>query len=134
MTQDNIKFYICPNCRQHFEPKTQLTICEKCNLKLMTNDEFLQYRINKNKKAKKANEKSNIIGATVCIIIAILVFGYFISIFTSPSEPNIYTCARCNKTFTDSANTKSIARTNFCAKCYNDYKFISEVQKELDNW
>lgn len=132
MKQDNIKFYICPNCRQHFEPTTQLTVCKKCNLTLMTNDEFLQYRVNKNKQKKAQDKRSNMIGAIIAIIITVLVFGYFISIFMSPSTSDVYTCARCNKTFTDSANTKSIAYSNFCEKCHDDVEFLKEVQDAME--
>lgn len=134
---------ICPKCKKEY-PKDIIN-CEKCNITLMkkstynkkTKEEIraIKNRTNVNIVRKRnANRKSNII---LEIIITLLLFCFIyglISILTLLSEPNVYTCARCNKTFTDSANTKSIARTNFCVKCYDDYKFASEVREQLKEW
>lgn len=76
-------------------------------------------------------DTSSSIFTIIGILIVIIVFGYLISLFTSPSESK-YTCARCNKTFTDSANTKSIAYSNFCEKCHDDVEFLKEVQDAIE--
>ncbi len=33
------------------------------------------------------------------------------------------TCQVCDRTFTDSANKRSIARTNMCTNCYENYEY-----------
>lgn len=37
------------------------------------------------------------------------------------------TCRSCGRTFTDSTNKSSIARTNMCTNCYNNFKWASSA-------
>lgn len=37
------------------------------------------------------------------------------------------TCGYCGRSFTDSSNKSSIARTNLCTNCYNNYKWASDA-------
>ena len=117
--------YVCPKCSTRVYPPIKNKICEKCKVELLSDIDYAKLQ-------QSQEKKFSTIFTTVCIIIALLGLGYFISIFTSPSEPDIYTCARCNKTFTDSANTKSIAYSNFCEKCHDDVEFLKEVQDAME--
>ena len=83
-------------------------------------------------KTKHFNKYSNVIlGIIITILLFITVFA-FISVSSSTYNSNIYRCSRCNKTFTDSANTKSIAYSNFCEKCHDDVEFLKEVQDAME--
>ena len=65
----------------------------------------------------------------IAIVIAIL--------FVIPEMPNgnsntgstgsSRTCRSCGRTFTDSTNKSSIARTNMCTNCYNNFKWASSA-------
>ncbi len=61
--------------------------------------------------------------AIVFVIVAGLIIG--IDPFSTSSHysrsSNNDTCHVCGRTFTDSGNTKSIARTNMCKNCYSNY-------------
>lgn len=45
-----------------------------------------------------------------------------------------YICGFCGKTFTNSADKRSIQRTNLCELCYDNYKFSQELQEELKKY
>ena len=79
-----------------------------------------------------------VISSLVTIVILLVLIGVIgvlyaiISLSNAPDKE--YKCARCDKTYTDIDNKSSIARTNFCEKCYDDYQFISAVQEELEKY
>ena len=119
------KIYVCPKCKKHYYPPVATTECEKCNIELISNDNY-------NREIKKQGKNFNTIITIICVIIAIFVFGYLISIFAKPSEPDVYTCSRCDKTFTDSNNTWSIAYSGFCEKCHDDVEFLRDIQEAME--
>ena len=41
----------------------------------------------------------------------------------SSGSSNSRRCKSCGRTFTDSSNTRSIARTGMCSNCYNNFKW-----------
>lgn len=47
---------------------------------------------------------------------------------------NNKSCGSCGKTFTNFTDTRSIARTNMCEPCYEDYKFVRDLQEELKKY
>ena len=115
------KIYVCPKCKKYYYPPVSTEKCDDCSTKLITNDEYSHTQINKSK-------NFNTVFTIICTIIAIIVLIFLISIFTTPSSSNSRTCKRCDKTFTDSDNTWSIAYSGFCEKCHDDFEYISNMQ------
>lgn len=71
--------------------------------------------------------------AVTVIVIAIIGVGISgIDFRSSSSNDTGKVCQSCHKTFTDSKNTKSIARTNMCTNCYSNYKFGTKAKEESD--
>lgn len=122
------KIYVCPKCQKYYYPPVPTEVCDNCMIKLISNDEYAHIK-------KINSKKSNVILTITFVIIIIFICGYLISIFTSPpSEPKTYICSRCDKTFTDSVNKKSIADSNYCEKCYDDVEFLEEALKQLETY
>lgn len=80
-------------------------------------------------KCAATNLKSTII---IAIVIALLLFipeilnGNFGSTNTG-STGSSRTCRSCGRKFADSTNKSSIARTNMCTNCYNNFKWASSA-------
>lgn len=84
---------------------------------------------------QKNNQKGNMgCGVVIFIIILLWLFSSLGSCNSSSSSDNSKYCSSCNRTFTDSDNKSSISWRNMCENCYENYLFVSEVQKELENW
>ena len=84
---------------------------------------------NDREKCVATNLKSIII---IAIVVALLLFipemlnGNLGSSNTSSSGSS-RTCRSCGRKFTDSSNKSSIARTNMCTNCYNNFKWASSA-------
>lgn len=80
------------------------------------------------------NNSSGGKGSTViAIIIVILVLAGLGSCMSGGSDKE-YKCSACGKTFTNSADTRSIARTSMCEPCYENYKFTQDLKEELKKY
>lgn len=79
--------------------------------------------------ASNSNGKSSPIVTVVVIFLALSVIGS-----CSGGIDKEYTCSHCGRTFTNSADTRSIARTNMCEICYDNYKFSQDVKEELKKY
>ena len=64
-------------------------------------------------------------GAIVAIIVGICILVGAIMAMTddSSSSSNSKTCKSCNRSYTDSANTMSIAKTGMCKNCYGNFEW-----------
>lgn len=51
-----------------------------------------------------------------------LFIGMLIDTSITGTSSRSYRCQFCERTFTDSSNTKSIKKTNMCENCYSNYK------------
>ena len=72
------------------------------------------------------NNLSTSIKTVIIMITSLLVIALLPGCSSSPKE---YKCTACNKIFTNSADTRSIAKTNLCEPCYQDYKNIQELKE-----
>lgn len=128
MSDPKVSFLICPNCRQHFELNTDEKKCKKCNVPLMDDKSFLQYKINKNKQKKAKEERVNIISAAVFFSIAIIaIFTFIVIIAQKSNEPETFVddkrCWFCSRIIrADGRNihgtpTDSSGRTIKCEYC-----------------
>ena len=135
---------ICPKCKTKYTKK--VINCESCNITLMKlytyaqkyddKDEQLDSIRAKIKKEQNQQRNEKILSYAmyaIALFTLIIIASFIISAIANPTEKD-YTCERCYKTYSDLENETSIARTNFCVKCYDDYLFVSEAQKELENW
>ncbi|MBP1544484.1 MAG: hypothetical protein J6A16_10350 [Oscillospiraceae bacterium] len=138
---------ICPQCKTKYPQKA--INCDNCNITLMKITTYVQKfddddeqlnevreKINTQKEqVKKSRKYEHMIYAVVALLVLIGVIGVLYAIISlSNTSDKEYKCAHCDKTYTDIDNKSSIARTNFCEKCYDDYQFISAVQEELEKY
>ncbi len=78
------------------------------------------------KAVSKKKTKKNII-LVLLVVLAIIITG----IASSGKTPKSKTfCPSCDRNYTDSANKKSISRTNMCKNCYENYKSLEWVLDE----
>ena len=76
-------------------------------------------------------------GSTILIIIVVILIlaglGSCVGDSDSDSDDS-RRCSSCGKTFTNSADTSSIAWTSMCEPCYEDFKFMQDLQEELKKY
>ena len=87
---------------------------------------------NYSKKTEKEKPKKSGGGcfATVFFVVAVMtVIGVLVQSCggNSPSSSNSETCEVCHRTFTNSADVKSIIWTNMCESCYENYKYKQDM-------
>lgn len=81
------------------------------------------------------NQNSGGGGSTIfAIIIVVLVLAGIGSCSGGGDSDNSRECSSCGKTFTNSADTRSIAYTSMCEPCYEDFKFMQDLQEELKKY
>ena len=91
--------------------------------------------MSKKKKQQQQNkELAKIWGLVVICILAIFLMIQCFSCINGGDKNNNYVCSSCHKTFTNRADTKSIAYTSMCEPCYEDYKFKQELQEEIQKY
>ena len=73
------------------------------------------------------NDKNSGSGWIGIIVIAIIVFALLGSCGGSSSSSS-KTCKSCHRTFTSSSEKSSIARTNMCTNCFDNYKWVMDAQ------
>ena len=59
----------------------------------------------------------------VVVIILIILLGTMCGTSGGSSSSSSRTCKSCGRSFTDSSNTMSIAKTGMCKNCYNNFKW-----------
>ena len=70
-----------------------------------------------------------IIGILVLAFIIFCVSMAFLSDSSgSSSSSDSLTCKVCGRSFSDSANKKSIRSTNMCSNCYRNYSYVSGLK------
>lgn len=103
-------------------PKRLKNVKAALNTREITDDDRknAEQKINSTKKA-----------AIIGIIIYVVLMGVGIcGVFGNTAEFSDNQCQACERKFTDSKNTKSIARTNMCKNCYDNYKSLEWVLDE----
>lgn len=90
--------------------------------------------MSKNKKQQQKKELATIWGLVAICILAIFLMIQCFSCINSGDKNNNYICSSCHKTFTNRADTKSIAYTSMCEPCYEDYKFKQGLQEEIQKY
>lgn len=73
--------------------------------------------------------KGSIIGIIIVIVLILAAIGS-----CSGGSDKEYKCSSCGKTYTNSADTRSIARTSMCEPCYENYKFTQDLKEELKKY
>ena len=71
---------------------------------------------------KNSEKTTKIITYIIIAILAIVVVSCTGG-GSSGGSSNSRTCKSCGRTFTDSENFRSIARTGMCKNCYNNFKW-----------
>lgn len=92
--------------------------CPYCNTSVEETQQKIVKPLSKN--------KSNIISIVTAVVLIIAVI-FCISQCDGIDTEKSAKCGACEKTFTDTANRKSIALRNLCEDCYETYKWIQEV-------
>lgn len=72
-------------------------------------------------------KKGSGIGGIVVFIIVLVLCLSMCSGGGGGSSSSSKTCRSCGRTFTDSANKKSISRTNMCTNCYNNFEWAMKA-------
>ena len=63
-------------------------------------------------------------------IAILLLFIAFRVGLSSSQEDNSYVCSVCERTFTNRDDKRSIAMTNMCEPCYDNFKYTQELLDE----
>ena len=77
-----------------------------------------------------STKERNIIIAIICILV-VLMSVPIISLLLNNKKDDINVCSSCHKTFTNRADTKSIAYTSMCEPCYENFKFKEDMKEEI---
>ena len=83
------------------------------------------------------NQKSGSGGSIAIVILIIIVLLYALgscSGGSSSSSSGSAKCQVCGKTFTNRDDSKSIAYTNMCEKCYRNYKCSQDMKEGLKKY
>lgn len=87
------------------------------------------------------NDISKIIRWIICILLVMLMCVGCFSMckdfnedVNEKRENKTYRCSSCDKVFTNNDDVKSIIYTSMCEPCYEDFKFIQEVQEEIKKY
>ncbi len=66
---------------------------------------------------------------TLITFLAIIYFFYSLIFggIGGGSSTSTNTCLSCDRTYADSANKRSIRKTNMCQNCYSNYKWASSL-------
>lgn len=78
-------------------------------------------------KSEKKSSVGTVIVAIAVIIVAILIFGN-----SGANTSKTYTCGSCRKTFSNSADTRSIAMSSMCESCHDNFKYTQELKEKLN--
>ena len=90
--------------------------------------------MSKKKKQQQNKELAIIWGLVgICILAIFLMIQGFAWLNGDDKDDN-YVCSSCHKTFTNRADTKSIAYTSMCEPCYEDFKFKQDLQEEIKKY
>lgn len=141
-TEDNIFHKSDCDCIKEVQDTSQMSVvqaqekgyvaCEVCC------SEYIEYKQESPAPEESNKDISNITHWMICIFITILMCMGFLSMcsdfINNEKEETSYRCGSCGKTFTNQADTKSIAFTNMCEPCYENFKFKQELQEELKKY
>lgn len=81
---------------------------------------------------KNKQSKGSVLFIIIAIIIVLAFLGNCSSCCTSSSKSK--SCKVCHKTFTNKDDVNSIAWTNMCEKCYNNYKYTQAISEGLKKY
>lgn len=73
-------------------------------------------------------------GSTALIIIVIILILAGIGSCSGGGSDKEYKCSSCGKTFTNSADTRSIAYSSMCERCHDNYEFSQDLKEELKQY
>lgn len=90
--------------------------------------------MSKKKKQQQNKELAIIWGLVGVCILAIFLMIQGFSWLNGEDKDDNYVCSSCHKTFTNRADTKSIAYTSMCEPCYKNFKFKKDLQEEIKKY
>lgn len=68
------------------------------------------------------------------IFLVLIVVGYIIKGGPRSTSGSDRTCKVCGEVYSDSDNTKKIARTGMCISCYNEYEWSQNAKKAAETY
>ena len=80
------------------------------------------------------NQNSGGGGSTILAIIIVVLVLAGIGSCSGGSDDDSSKCGSCGRTFTNSDDVSSIAWTNMCENCYDNYKFSQDLKDELKKY
>lgn len=74
-------------------------------------------------------------GSTILIIIVVILILAGLGSCVGDSDSNdSRRCSSCGKTFTNSADTSSIAWSSMCENCHDNFEFRQDLEEELKKY
>ena len=73
------------------------------------------------------NNKSSSGNTFIIILVLLLLLGSCGGGDSSSSSSNSKTCGSCHRTFTNSADKRSISLRNMCENCYDNFKWSQDA-------
>lgn len=122
----------CPNCKMNFSESFEE--CPYCEGELIEKEldksiiPTQQYIQQTQPSTASVTKIWGLVG--VCILVIFLMAQGFVWLNGDNKNDNNI-CSSCHKTFTNRADTKSIAWTSMCEPCYENLKFKEEMKEEL---
>ena len=111
---------LCVFCAVPFGA-THFYFPEKCVVRIKMKERI--EGMEESKKEKRKVEVFDVVFWGVIIALVFLLASCVNGGSSSSGSSNSRTCKSCGRTFTDSTNKSSIARTGMCSNCYNNFKW-----------
>ena len=122
----------CPNCEMNFSES--FDECPYCEGELIEKEldkpiiPTQQYTQQTQPATASVTKIWGLVG--VCVLAIFLMIQGF-AWLNGDDKDDDYVCSSCHKTFTNRADTKSIAYTSMCEPCYENFKFKEDMKEEI---
>lgn len=122
----------CPNCKMNFSESFKE--CPYCEGELIEKEldkpiiPTQQYTQQTQPTTASVTKIWGLVG--VCVLAIFLMIQGF-AWLNGDDKDDDYVCSSCHKTFTNRADTKSIAYTSMCEPCYEKFKFKEDMKEEI---
>lgn len=122
----------CPNCKMNFSESFEE--CPYCEGELIEKE--LDKPIIPTQQYMQQTQPTTASVAKIWGLVGVCVLAIFLMIqcfawLNSDDKNNNNVCSSCHKTFTNRADTKSIAQTSMCEPCYENFKLKEDMEEEI---